>query len=128
MRQVVLTTPQGQTIQAVCKEDDLSKPAAPETVRPLEQVKPLQASDANLTIAKSPDKGTLGNGQTAISDGCPNKQRDVIKMGQSGKDVKTIAGSKPLPMPAASTPQTPAQNIKNKAKDLQQMQPQTEVE
>jgi hypothetical protein len=126
MKQVVFTTPQGKMIQALCKEEDLAKPAPPEPNRPLETVQAMKASDEKNALAKSTGKSTLGSGATTICEGCPAKRSEVVKMGQSSANVKSSLGGssmKPLPQPAApTTPQTPAQNIKQKAKDLQQMQ------
>jgi len=117
MKNVVYQQPDGQIVEALCREKDLTEP---EIGAPLAQMERKSVIPDNPELKKDADRSWLGNGQMTIQQGnnggCSGGGA-VIKMGQSGAKKTmsdTFKNQQLNPMP------TPSQeySIKQKAKDL----------
>ena len=119
MKNVAYQQPDGQLLQALCRDDDLKADAAPTA----SATAPL-AKNQQTIVAKTPNVSTwLGNGKMTINQGCggDGPPAGTIRLGQtSGKGISQTFGHDSS-APAPST-MNPDQLMKQRAKDLQKQQ------
>jgi hypothetical protein len=134
LKNVLYEQPDGRVVQALCKADDLKPPKDPFAIVPLQKrretteqtasssVAPLEKS--KLSIVEQPKTTTCFSG---LQTGTCGGGGDVVRMGQTkAVTIEGTFGGQTLPPTPKSAAPTAAQGVKERAKDLQNPNSQTQ--